>query len=239
MANEQYEIDPMEAAYKEAAMRGQQQDPNSLYADFMKQEEVKNVIQQLNPDVLVEDIEHRIRGEKKDRFTGEWVPIGKTGVNVSELLIQRYISFLSSYLNQNTSLSNYSTREINNLMQLVVNHIKYDLADNSEEYGFVKVNEIEVTAVVKLLTRQIQKDGSTKILLTAKKVKQKKIIEEETDFNEMNRIAMIICGTTFSVLKRAQNGMEARRVFSTFKMNETIGGQGQKKGLSDVLRFWS
>lgn len=236
---ENYDINPMQQAYMEAAQRGQQQDPNSLYADYMKQEEVKNVIQQLNPDVLVEDIEHRIRGEKKDRFTGEWVPIGKLGTNISELLIQRYISFLSSYLNQNTSLSNYSTREINNLMNLVVNHIKYDLADNSEEYGFVKINEIEVDAIVKLVTRLKQKDGSTKIILTAKKVKQKKIIEEETDFNEMNRIAMIICGTTFSVLKRAQNGMEARRVFSTFKMNETIGGQGQKKSMGDILKFWS
>lgn len=235
---EQYEIDPMQQAYMEAMQRGQGNDPNSLYADVMKQEDMKNVIQQLNPDVLVEDIEHRIRGEKKNRFTGEWEPISKEGVRVSELLIQRYISFLSSYLNQNTSLSNYSTREINNLMKLVVDHVKYDLADNSEEYGFVKVNEIEVDTIVTIVKRQLQPDGKIKVLLTKKNAKQKKVIEEETDFNEMNRIAMIICGTTFSVLKRAQNGMEARRVFSTFKMNETIGGQGQKKGVADFLKFW-
>jgi hypothetical protein len=233
------EVDPMQQAYMEAAQQGQANDPSSLYADYMKQEEVKNVIQQLNPDVLVEDIEHRIRGEKKDRFTGEWVPISKEGTRISELLIQRYISFLSSYLNQNTSLSNYSTREINNLMKLVVDHIKYDLSDNSEEYGFVKINEVETYQTVKELKRELQKDGTTKVRLIPKVIKQLKVIEEETDFNEMNRIAMIICGTTFSVLKRAQNGMEARRVFSTFKMTEAVGGQQQKKGLADIFRFWS
>lgn len=233
------EIDPMTQAYAEAVQRGEQSDPNSLYADYMKKEEIRNVIQQLNPDVLVEDIEHRIRGEKKDRFTGEWIPIsqGKREI-ISELLIQRYISFLSSYLNQNTSLSNYSTREINNLMKLIVDHVKYDLSDNSEEYGFVRVNEIETFQIVKVVKREKQKDGSIKVLLEKKLVKKNKIIEEETDFNEMNRIAMIICGTTFSVLKRAQNGMEARRVFSTFKMTESAGGQGQKKGVQDFLAFW-
>lgn len=234
------EQDVMQQAYTDSVQTGQQYDPNSLYADVMKQENTKNVIQQLNPDLLVEDIEHRIRGEKKNRFTGEWEPIDKTNSNkVSELLIKRYISFLSSYLNQSTSLSNYSTREINNLMEMVTDHVKYDLSDNSEEYGFVRINEVDAFMTVKVLSRQIQKDGTSKVILTKKIIKQKKVIEEETDFNEMNRIGMIICGTTFSVLKRALNGMESRRVFSTFKMNETLGGQGQKKGIADMFKFWS
>lgn len=231
--------DPMYGAFVEAQRSGEGQDPNSLYADYMREEKVKNVIQQLNPDNLVEDIEHRIRGEKKDRFTGEWVSISKEGqTKVSELLISRYISFLSSLLNQNTSLSNFSSSEINNLMELIVDHVKYDLSDNSEEYGFVWVNEIEVETKVKVVKRIMHSDGSVETLLIERPFKQNKIIEEVTDFNEMNRIGMIICGTTFSVLKRAQNGAEARRVFGALRVQESLNQQGQKKGLLDSFKFW-
>ena len=59
------------------------------------------------------------------------------------------------------------------------------------------------------------------------------------DYNEMNRIGIIICGATFAVLKRAQGGMEARRIFSALRMNENLSAQPQKRGWSDFLKFWN
>jgi hypothetical protein len=184
----------------------QQQDPNSLYADNMREEKVMNIIQQLNPDNLVEDIEHRIRGEKRNRFNQEWEKINpKSEKVVSDLLIENYISFLSSLLTQNTSLSNFSSQEINNLMMMIVEHIRDDLSDNAPDYGF------------------ITKDAYG---------------NDTIDFNEMNRIGMIICGTTFAVFKRAQNGMEARRIFSSLKVSESLNQQDGKKGLLESMKFW-
>ena len=200
-------VDPeITQAYLEAIQKGEQQDPNSLYADYMREDKVTNIIQQLNPDNLVEDIEHRIRGEKKNRFTKDWEPINiKSKKVISDLLIENYISFLSSFLNQNTSLSNFSTGEINNLMSMVVEHIRDDFSDNAENYGF------------------IGKDNyGNKII----------------DFNEMTRIGMIICGTTFAVLKRAQNGMEARRIFGALRVNESLNQNPNKPGLMESLKFW-
>ena len=185
----------------------QEQDPNSLYADQMREEKVTNIIQQLNPDNLVEDIEHRIRGEKKNRYTKEWEKINPDSTKViSNLMIENYMSFLSSLLNQNTSLSNFSSGEINNLMNMIVEYIRDDLSDNADNYGFIVQDE----------------RGNYTI-----------------DFNEMTRIGMIICGTTFSVLKRAQNGMEARRIFGALKVNESVNQTSQKKGIMEALKFWS
>ena len=184
----------------------QEQDPNSLYADYMREEKVTNIIQQLNPDNLVEDIEHRIRGEKKNRYSKEWEKINPDSTKViSNLMIENYMSFLSSLLNQNTSLSNFSSGEINNLMNMIVEYIRDDLSDNAENYGFIGKDDY----------------GNHVI-----------------DFNEMTRIGMIICGTTFSVLKRAQNGMEARRVFGALKVNESLNQNPQKKSLAEALKFW-
>lgn len=226
--------------YQEAQRAAQQNDPNSIYADYMREDKVKNIIQQLNPDNLVEDIEHRIRGEKKNRLSGEWELINKKSERrVSELLLERYISFLSSLLNQNTALSNFSTKEINNLMEMTVDYIKDDLSDNAEEYGFVMQNVIVTDTTVKLLKRTIKPDGSQLITYTPKKIRKEIVTEEVVDFNEMTRIGMIIAGTTFAVLKRAQNGMEARRVFGALKVSESLNQPGQKKGVMDILKFWN
>ena len=58
------------------------------------------------------------------------------------------------------------------------------------------------------------------------------------NYQEMNRIGNIVTMTIFSVLKRAQNGMEARRIFSTMRISETLTQQPQQKGMLDALKFW-
>lgn len=171
-------------------------DPQALYADTMREEKVSNILSQISPDSLLTEIEHRIRGEKKDEFTQQWVAISKNAPKVSEEMVSKFISFLGSILNQNTTMSNFSPQEINNLMQMVVRYVVNDLDVNCKKYGI------------------------------------------EGDFTEMTRIGMIIQNTVFIVLKRAQNGMEARRVFSAWKVSESLNQAPQKKGIMDSLSFW-
>jgi len=109
-------------------------DPNALYADSIRENKTINILQQINPDNLLADIEHRIRGEKKD-YTGEWIAISSTVPPISEELIATFISFLGAILNQNTSMSNFSKEEINNLMEVIINWVKNDLVVNAERYG--------------------------------------------------------------------------------------------------------
>ncbi len=112
-------------------------DPNAIYADTLREDKVSNFIQQINPDNLLVDIEHRIRGEKKNTYTQQWEPIAEGQVPVSEELIVNFVSFLGSILNQNTSLSHFTAPEINNIMEIIIEYIKDDLTDNDEKYGIV------------------------------------------------------------------------------------------------------
>lgn len=109
-------------------------DPNTMYADNLREDKTINILQQINPDNLLSDIEHRIRGEKKDH-DGTWVPISKTTKPVNEEMVGEFISFLGSILNQNTAMSNFSPKEINNLMNLVTNWVMQHLVVNAERYG--------------------------------------------------------------------------------------------------------
>lgn len=200
------ESSEMDVIYQNAVQSQQTMDPNSVYTEYMREEKIKNIIAQINPDSLLEDIEHRIRGEKKNTMTAQWEPISKDKKQaISEELIENYISFLGSILNQNTSLSNFSSEEINNIMSMIIEYIRDDLSDNDFKYNLARYN---------------------------------KFGELEVDYNEMNRIGIIICNTTFAVLKRAMNGMEASKIFKSLNMSESLSQQpAQKKGIMDFLKF--
>ncbi len=110
-------------------------DPNALYADNMREERTTNILSQINPDNLLTDIEHRIRGEKKNVYSGEWEPIAEGVPEISPILVSNFISFLGSILNQNTSMSNFTSGEINNLMGVITDWIKSDLIVHAKIYN--------------------------------------------------------------------------------------------------------
>lgn len=111
--------------------------PNSdeYYAANIQEDRVKNLIEQISPDVQLMELQWRIRGFIKDPYTEEWVKIIKDAPEPHPLLVSRYISMLSSFLNQNASLSNLSSMEINRLMKRLIEWLVDDLDSNSENYG--------------------------------------------------------------------------------------------------------
>lgn len=228
-----------EMAFNEKMLEKQQiGDPNTIYADSLREDKVKNIIAQLNPELLLTEIEHRIRGERKNHYTEQWEPINKIGTNISEELVQNYISFLNAYLTQNNSLSNFSPDEINNIMNIIIEYIRDDLSDNSENYGLTKKKYIEVMRTHKILKPVINSKGYISMEETPINVKiQIPIGEEITDYNRMTQIGHIVCQSTFAVLKQAQNGMLASRVFKALRVNESLNDGGQKSKM-DFLKFW-
>ncbi len=109
-------------------------DPNAGIADAMREEKATNILAQIDPGNLLTDIEHRIRGEKKDGY-GQWSKVSKSSGEVSEELVSDYISYLGSVLNQNTSMSNFKPQEVNNLMELMTDWVKMNFVVNAERYG--------------------------------------------------------------------------------------------------------
>ena len=109
-------------------------DPNSVYADTMREEKATNILAQIDPGNLLTDIEHRIRGEKKDVY-GRWSKVTRSSGEVSEELVSDFISYLGSILNQNTSMSNFKPQEVNNLMELITDWVRTNFMVNAEVYG--------------------------------------------------------------------------------------------------------
>jgi hypothetical protein len=108
---------------------------DEIYANAIQEERVKNVISQLDPENQLKEIEMRIRGYKKNYFTQEWEKIDPDSPEPPKILVSRFISYLSSIMNQNTTQGNLSENQVNSLMRLVIEYISDELDANSEIYG--------------------------------------------------------------------------------------------------------
>lgn len=106
---------------------------DEVYASQLNQELAKNIIAQISPDNQLFEIEMRVRGYKKDVMSGQWVlREGTTPPN--ELLIDRFMGFLSSAMNQSTTFSNLNESQINRIMEMAIKWVVDDVDNNAELY---------------------------------------------------------------------------------------------------------
>jgi len=170
--------------------------PYDLQAQQMNEDKIRNILSQISPSNQVEEIEMRIKGYKKNLFTNSWEKISQTKDNLPEELIGRYTSWLSSFMNLNTTMGNLSAGQITALMRNAVKFIVDDIDSHAEEYGIGR------------------------------------------DYTERTRIGDILLNSTFLVLNRSLNGIEARRFWSSLNLSESSNMNGQQQNKSDWWKFW-
>lgn len=107
---------------------------DELYANAIQEDKIKNIISQLDPENQLKEIEMRIRGYKKNSFTLDWEKIDPDSPEPPRILISRFISYLSSIMNQNTTQGNLSESQVNSLMRLAINYVADELDGNATLY---------------------------------------------------------------------------------------------------------
>jgi hypothetical protein len=191
---------------------------DEMYATLIQEDRVRNVIEQINPDKQLFEIELRIRGYKKNTMTGQWERIDPQSPEPHPTLVSRIVSYMSSLLNQSTPIGNLSDIQINRIMKLVIEYITDDLDTNAETYGIGYKKKLRVITSV----------GN---------VHEVEVFYH--DYNERTRIGHIVCNSVFLVLTRALNGQEAKRMWSSLSMSESLGQEKkQASSLREALKFW-
>ncbi|MFW6173722.1 MAG: hypothetical protein ACOC5T_08260 [Elusimicrobiota bacterium] len=134
-----------EQTYVPGQQRASLQD---FYAQDMNEDKIKNIISQISPSNQVEEIEMRIKGYKKNFETGDWEKIIDS--KISDELVGRYTSWLSSFMNLNTTLGNLSAPQITRLMKNAVEFVVDDVDAHAREYG-VEEDYTERTRICDIL----------------------------------------------------------------------------------------
>ena len=136
--------------------------PSELYANAMQEDKVKNIIAQLDPDNQLQEIEMRIRGYKKNVFSGEWEKIDDSIPEPPKVLIAKFVSYLGSIMNQNTTQGNLSETQINKIMKIVIEYVVDELDCNEEIYNLennytekTRIGDIIICTTFFVLTRAL------------------------------------------------------------------------------------
>lgn len=123
---------------------------DELYANAIQEERIKNILSQLDPENQLKEIEMRIRGYKKNYLTHEWEKIDPDAKEPPKLLIARFISYLSSIMNQNTTQSNLSESQVNAMMRQSIAYVTDELDTNAKIYE-LETNYTERTRIGHIL----------------------------------------------------------------------------------------
>jgi hypothetical protein len=107
---------------------------DELYAGAIQEDKVKNIIAQLDPERQLKDLEMRLRGYKKNAYSGEWEKIDPNSPEPPKLLVSRFISYISSAMSQNLTQSNLSEPQINAIMGLAISYVSDELDSNAALY---------------------------------------------------------------------------------------------------------
>lgn len=169
---------------------------DELYANQLQDDKIKNVIAQISPDNQLQEIEMRVRGYKKNFNSGEWEKINAKAKEPDPELVNNYISWLSSIMNQNTTMGNLSSVQITKLMKLAIEWLVDDIDANAEKYGI------------------------------------------QNNYSERTRIGQIMLNSTFLVLNRSLNGMEARRMWSSLSLMESSNPTQLEQQKGEWWKFW-
>jgi len=125
----------MENPYQEQPTPQRPVSSDEIYAAQVQEDRIKNLIGQISPENQLLELQWRIRGYVRNPVTGEWKKVNEDSPEPNPLLVSRYISFLSSILSQNVTLSNFSSDEINSLMDMIIKWVSDDLDNNASAYG--------------------------------------------------------------------------------------------------------
>lgn len=135
---------------------------DEMYANIIQEEKVKNVIAQISPENQLYELEMRIKGYRKNPSTNVWEKIDPKMKEINSELVSKYISYLSSILNQNTSLSNISENQVNKIMKGMIEWITDDLDIHAESYGLAsnysertRIGQIMLNSTFMVLNRAL------------------------------------------------------------------------------------
>lgn len=183
--------------------------PNPYYTP---ENTIDNIVAQIDPANIIDNLDHSLRGEVYSKEKGIWEmnPSGKPLVN--DACRGAIMSYMSGILTNNTTMGIVDATQLSNIMESVIETINKKFAVNLEEFGFVPPGPG-------------YKEGRYENKGTP-------------DTARMTLVSNMIYIITFITLTRALNGMESKKIFSSLKMNDTMGYQQPQQNQGFISRIF-
>ena len=180
--------------------------PEQHYQDYPTQYSsegtIANVIDQIDPQQIIDNFNHALKGEYYNKEKGAWEKAGDGSHLCNDAARGWIISYLTAIMNKASTLAIVSEKQFSSLMQGVIRNVTREFTCNLEKFGFVPQGPY---------------------------YKQGFFLNRGTpDSSRMDTIAEAIYQRAFVIYSRALNGMESRKIFSSLSMSDPMMFQPQK-----------
>jgi len=194
--------DPYQPPYQDPYQQPQQP---MVPAEYMGEEEVTNIVGQIDPQRILDNLNHSLKGEYYNKEEGAWEKVGDELVNTA--CRGWIISYLTALMNNASTMGVIQEQQLSSLMEGVIKSVTREFKCNLEKFGFVPPG--------KYYDKEIYENKGT------------------PNTSRMDSIAEMIYQRAFLILTRSLKGTESSKIFRSLSMSDQMlfnQQQMQKKG---------
>jgi len=172
--------------------------------NYTSEEEIKNIVGQIDPQRILDNLNHSLKGEMFDKESGTWIKIGEPLIN--DIGRGWLISWLTPLFSNASTMGIIQEKILDALMEGTIMKLTKNFRCNLEKFGFVP-------------------EGSG----FAKGIYENK---GTPDTSRMDAITEMIYAKTYLIYSRSLKGSENKRIFKSLTMNDNLGFNNpeEKKG---------
>lgn len=191
----------MQIEYPEQSPPQHQEAPINITPEYTSEEEIKNIVGQIDPQRILDNFNHSLKGEYYSKEEGEWKKIGDELVNTA--CRGWVISYMTSLMNNASTMGIIQEKQLSFLMEGVIKTVTREFRCNLEKFGFVPPG----------------------------KYYDKKVFENKgtPDTARMDSVAEMIYQRALLIFTRSLKGTESQRVFKSLHMTDQLQFLPQQK----------
>jgi len=162
-------------------------DPVTQTPMFTPEGSISNIVGQIDPSTIIDNLNHSLKGEFFDKEKGLWI-MNPSGIPlVNDACRGFVVSYVTGIMNNNSTMGIISQSQLGFLMESVIEDIGKEFVCNLERFGFVQ-----------------QGPGYDRGCYENKGT---------PDSARMSSVSNMIIRAVFSCYTRSLNGMESKKIF--------------------------
>lgn len=163
---------------------------------FTPEGSISNIVGQIDPANIVDNLNHSLKGEFYDKEVGKWLMNPANTPLVNDECRGFVISYITGVLNNNSTMAIITPQQLGYLMESVIEDIGKEFVCNLEKFGFVPRG-----------------------LGYNKKCYENK---GTPDSARMSSVSNMIIRAVFTCYTRSINGMESKKMWSSLSMTDGL-----------------
>jgi len=169
-----------------------------IHPPYTPEEEITNIVGQIDPARILDNLNHSLKGEYYNKEKGEWESVGKDLVN--EACRGWIISYFASIMNNASTMGIITEKQLSYLMEGVIKTVTREFKCNLEKFGFVPPGPGYEKG-------DYENKGTP-------------------DTSRMDSVAEIIYARAFIIYSRSLRGTESNKIFRSLSMSENLSQPG-------------